>query len=56
MCEPVLFVMSVSVRRLRSKLLAEHRENVYDEGISFIKAEKLQFIIEDVVYFFSCTS
>lgn len=42
----VLFVyMSVSVPRLRSKLLAEHRENVY-EGISFIKAEKLQLIIE----------
>lgn len=46
MSEPVLFVyMSVSVLRLRSKLLAEHRENVY-EAISFIKAEKLEFIIE----------
>lgn len=46
MCEPVLFVyMSVSVPRLWSKSLAEHRQNVY-ESISFIKAEKLQLVIE----------
>lgn len=44
MCEPVLFVyMSVSVPRLRSKLLAEYRENVY-EGISFIKAENYSLL------------